>query len=77
MESLASGFAGEELIRLLTSHESTKLLAVSSRELNGMPVSQFIKGSDLLFSDADDEVFFQWDVIFFDTPHGLALQNPK
>ena len=67
-----SGFAGEELIRLLTSHESTKLLAVSSRELNGKPVSQFIKGSDLLFSDPDDEVFFQCDVIFFATPHGIA-----
>ena len=64
-----SGFAGEELIRLLTSHESTKLLAVSSRELNGKPVSQFIKGSDLLFSDPDDEVFFQCDVIFLSLIH--------
>ena len=72
-----SGFAGEELIRLLTSHESTKLLAVSSRELNGKPVSQFIKGSDLLFSDPDDEVFFQCDVIFFATPHGVAMQKAK
>ena len=38
-----SGFAGEELIRFLSSHESTSLVAVSSRELKGQSVAQFEK----------------------------------
>ena len=56
-----SGFAGEELIKFLSSHDSTSLIAVSSRELKGQPVSQFIKESELNFVDPDDEIFFQCD----------------
>ncbi len=72
-----SGFAGEELIRLLTAHESTSILAVSSRELKGQPVSQFVEESDLLFLDPDDKIFLQCDVIFFATPHGISMKKAK
>ena len=72
-----SGFAGEELIRLLISHESSSIMAVSSRELKGQPVSQLVEGSDLLFLDPDDEIFSQCDVVFFATPHGVSMNKAK
>ena len=72
-----SGFAGEELIRFLSSHESTSLVAVSSRELKGQSVAQFVEGSDLIFVDPDDEIFFSCDVIFFATPHGISMEKAK
>ena len=72
-----SGFAGEELIRFLSSHDSTSLLAVSSRELKGQSVAQFVEGSDLIFVDPDDEIFFSCDVVFFATPHGISMEKAK
>ena len=33
-----SGFAGEELIKLLSLHDSTSLIAISSRELKNTPI---------------------------------------
>ena len=72
-----SGFAGEELIRFLSSHESTSLVAVSSRELKGQSVAQFVEGSDLIFVDPDDEIFFSCDVVFFATPHGISMEKAK
>ena len=72
-----SGFAGEELIKFLSSHDSTSLIAVSSRELKGQPVSQFIKESELNFVDPDDEIFFQCDFVFFATPHGISMDKAK
>lgn len=72
-----SGFAGEELIRLLISHESSSIMAVSSRELKGQPVSQLVEGSDLFFLDPDDEIFSQCDVVFFATPHGISMNKAK
>ena len=44
-------------------------MVVSSREQK-VVVAQFVEGSDLIFVDPDDEVFFS-DVIFFATPHGI------
>lgn len=72
-----SGFAGEELIRFLSFHESTSLVAVSSRELKGQSVAQFVEGSDLIFVDPDDEIFFSCDVVFFATPHGISMEKAK
>ena len=72
-----SGFAGEELIRFLSSHDSTSLLAVSSRELKGQSVAQFVEGSDLQFVDPDDEIFLNCDVVFFATPHGVSMEKAK
>ena len=35
-----SGFAGEELIRFLLGHDSTSVIAISSRDRKGHPVSE-------------------------------------
>ena len=67
-----SGFAGEELIRLLSSHKNTSLIAVSSRELKGKKVSQMVEDCNLTFVDPDDVIFFDCEVIFFATPHGRS-----
>ena len=48
-----SGFAGEELIRFLLNHDSTTVLAVSSRDRKGHSVSEIVQGSDLVFVDPD------------------------
>ena len=68
-----SGFAGEELIKLLSLHDSTSIIAISSRELKNTPVSDLFQGTDLNFVDPEDQIFFQCDVVFFATPHGLSL----
>jgi N-acetyl-gamma-glutamyl-phosphate reductase len=70
-----SGFAGEELIKLLSLHDSTSLIAISSRELKNTPVSDLFQGSDLNFVDPEDKIFFQCDVVFFATPHGTAMDK--
>ena len=70
-----SGFAGEELIKLLSLHDSSSIVAISSRELKNTPVSDLFQGSDLNFVDPEDEIFFQCDVVFFATPHGTAMNK--
>ena len=72
-----SGYAGEELIRFLSFHDKTDLIAVSSRELAGSKVSELIEGSSLFFIDPDDEVFFDCEVIFFATPHGISMKKAR
>ena len=70
-----SGFAGEELIRFLLNHDSTTVLAVSSRDRKGHSVSEIAQGTDLVFVDPDDNVFFDCDIIFFATPHGVSMTS--
>ena len=73
----ASGFAGEELIRFLDSHSYSSILAVSSRELRGQTTSNFVNGTNLTFVDPDDDIFYECDVVFFATPHGISMQKAK
>ena len=68
-----SGFAGEELIRFLLNHDSTTVIAISSRDRKGHSVSEIVQGTDLVFVDPDDNVFFDCDIIFFATPHGVSM----
>ena len=73
----ASGFAGEELVKFLNLHNASSLIAVSSRELKGQNISNFVEGTNLTFVDPDDDIFFQCDVIFFATPHGVSMEKAK
>ena len=70
-----SGYAGEELIKLLSLHDSSSIVAISSRELKNTPVSDLFQGTDLNFVDPEDQIFFQCDVVFFATPHGTAMNK--
>ena len=73
----ASGFAGEELVKFLNLHNASSLIAVSSRELKGKNLSNFVEETNLTFVDPDDDIFFQCDVIFFATPHGVSMEKVK
>ena len=73
----ASGFAGEELVKFLNLHNASSLIAVSSRELKGKNMSNFVEETNLTFVDPDDDIFFKCDVIFFATPHGVSMEKVK
>ena len=73
----ASGFAGEELVKFLNLHSASSLIAVSSRELKDKNMSNYVEETNLTFVDPDDDIFFQCDVIFFATPHGVSMEKAK
>ena len=68
-----SGFTGEELLRILSNHPNTEVIAVSSRELLGQSTSKIVKESNLIFIKPDDDIFYDCEVIFFATPHGVSM----
>jgi N-acetyl-gamma-glutamyl-phosphate reductase len=78
----ASGYSGEELVRLLSRHPNVKLAAVTSRSLAGklvadvMPALRHTVG-DLAFTNSNpaelanrDDI----DVFFLALPHGVASE---
>ena len=68
-----SGFTGEELLRILSSHPRTEVIAVSSRELFGQSTNQIVEGSELTFVEPNDDIFYECEAIFFATPHGVSM----
>ena len=68
-----SGFTGEELLRILSNHPRTEVIAVSSRELLGQSTNQIVEGSELIFVKPNDDIFYECEVIFFATPHGVSM----
>lgn len=75
----AAGFAGAELVRLLLRHPGFELVAATSNELAGKPVSDvyplFAGRTDLAFSRHDDPVLDQCEVVFLAVPHTAALNH--
>jgi len=80
-----TGYTGVELLRLLAQHPHAQLCAITSRTEAGLPVSTLfpnLRGhaqvADLTFSAPDDGVLRDCDVVFFATPHGVAMaQAPE
>lgn len=74
-----TGYTGVELLRLLHNHPKAEVVAISSRSLNGKRVDSIFPSllgqSDLCFSLPDDEALNQCDVVFFATPHGVAMEG--
>ena len=68
-----SGFTGEELLRILSNHPRTEVIAVSSRELLGQSTNQIVEGSELTFVEPNNEIFYKCEAIFFATPHGVSM----
>jgi N-acetyl-gamma-glutamyl-phosphate reductase len=76
----ASGYSGEELVRLLLRHPSADLVAVTSRQSAGLSVAEvfpkfagYPKARTLRFSDPDAAVLAsQADVVLLALPHGVA-----
>ncbi|MES2299709.1 MAG: N-acetyl-gamma-glutamyl-phosphate reductase [Pseudomonadota bacterium] len=77
-----TGYTGVELLRLLAAHSQTQLRAITSRKEDGLPVADMfpsLRGHvDLAFSSPDKADLKQCDVVFFATPHGVAMaQAPE
>jgi len=74
-----TGYTGVELLRLLARHDQVEGVTVTSRELAGTPVNRHfpsLRGHfDLAFSPADSELLAQCDVVFFATPHAVAMHT--
>ncbi len=68
-----SGFTGEELLRILSNHPRTEVIAISSRELLGQSTNQIVEGSELTFVEPNSDNFYQCETIFFATPHGVSM----
>src|SRR3954470_19058562 len=77
-----TGYTGVELLRLLAVHPEVQLTAITSRKEDGLPVADMfpsLRGRvDLAFSAPDKGDLKQCDVVFFATPHGVAMaQAPE
>lgn len=73
-----TGYTGVELLRLLAKHPSVDVVAITSRSEAGMSVSDLypnLRGYyDLDFSEPSEAVLLGCDVVFFATPHGVAME---
>ena len=77
----ASGYSGEELIRLLTSHPQCNISAITSRKYAKQSVSEVFprfSHSNLKFSNPRvTELAKLAEVVFLALPHGLAAEYAK
>src|ERR1700756_452917 len=76
-----TGYTGVELLRLLAAHSQTKVRAITSRKEAGIPVAQMFPTLggcyDLKYSDPGAARLDQCDVVFFATPHGVAMAQAR
>ena len=72
-----TGYAGAELLRLLSQHSNVRLTAITSRQESGQSVADVfphLRGRvDLQFSEPNVESLADCDVVFFATPHAAAM----
>ncbi len=75
----ATGYTGVELLRLLTPRKDVEIAVVTSRELCGTAVSRRfpnLRGHiDLDFVAPEVEAVGNCDVVFFATPHAVAMHS--
>lgn len=77
-----TGYTGVELLRILAAHPEARLTAITSRKEDGMPVADMfpsLRGHvSLAFSAPEKAGLSECDVVFFATPHGVAMaQAPE
>ncbi len=76
-----TGYTGVELLRLLAQHPEAQLAAITSRKEAGMPVADMypsLRGRvSLAFCDPADAALSACDVVFFATPHGVAMAQAR
>src|SRR3974390_3403250 len=78
----ASGYSGEELVRLLLSHPQVELAAVTSRQYAGQTLAQVFptcgqhpQARLLHFTEPKAELLAkQAQVVFLALPHGVAAE---
>jgi N-acetyl-gamma-glutamyl-phosphate reductase len=76
-----TGYTGVELLRLLATHPHVQLTAITSRKEDGLPVSEMfpsLRGRvDLAFSAPEKAKLTECEVVFFATPHGVAMAQAE
>ncbi|EKU37453.1 N-acetyl-gamma-glutamyl-phosphate reductase [Acinetobacter sp. WC-141] len=76
-----TGYTGVELLRILLRHPKAQVRVLTSRTEAGKPVADMfpnLRGhTDLQFSDLNIDDLKKCDVVFFATPHGVAMQHAK
>ena len=79
-----TGYTGIELIRLLSSHPEVSIDLLTSRSEAGTRADEIfpsLRGiSNIIFSDLGDDTLAalqKCDVVFFATPHGVAMQQAE
>lgn len=76
-----TGYTGVELLRLLALHPNVELTAITSRGDAGLLVADMfpnLRGYvDLAFSDPATANLTACDVVFFATPHGVAMSQAQ
>jgi N-acetyl-gamma-glutamyl-phosphate reductase len=81
----ASGYTGEELVRLLLGHPNVDLVAATSRQLAGKTLAEVFPrfahhktANALEFSDSDaKQIAREASLVFLALPHGLAAEFAK
>ena len=72
-----TGYTGVELLRLLAAHPAVQLTAITSRKEDGLPVADMypsLRGRVALAFSAPEKADLKGcDVVFFATPHGVAM----
>lgn len=78
----ASGYSGEELVRLMLGHPHAELAAVTSRQYAGQTLAQVFprfanhpRARAIRFSEPNSELLAkQAEVVFLALPHGVAAE---
>jgi N-acetyl-gamma-glutamyl-phosphate reductase len=75
----ASGYTGQELIRILSAHPQVELVAVTSRRYAGVRVSDVFPSlsalTSLAYTNASPrEIAGLCDVVFLALPHGVSME---
>ena len=77
----ATGYAGVELVRLLSAHPHVLLESASSVSYSGEDITNIYPnlkgGSKLILKNDPDEVINSSDVVFASLPHGLSQDLAK
>uniref|UniRef100_Q31IS9 N-acetyl-gamma-glutamyl-phosphate reductase n=1 Tax=Hydrogenovibrio crunogenus (strain DSM 25203 / XCL-2) TaxID=317025 RepID=Q31IS9_HYDCU len=74
-----TGYTGVELLRILASHPYAEVIAITSRSESGLKVADLfpnLRGhyDNLAFSEPSVDVLNRCDIVFFATPHGVAME---
>lgn len=76
-----TGYTGVELLRILSQHPQVDLHAITSRSEEGVAVADMfpsLRGKvDLRFVTPDNASLGDCDVVFFATPHGVAMSQAR
>lgn len=76
-----TGYTGVELLRLLAAHPKVELVAITSRKEDGLPVADMypsLRGHVALsFTTPEKAKLTECDVVFFATPHGVAMAQAR